>query len=152
MERIKKENLMSSGIKIVAVDEKGGSPFDILEGIQFLKSGGFISLTGDRVWRKAQRTVPVLFLNHQIDLPETPYVIALLSGAPLFVFFASRSGKNGFRFSISKPIYVRRTARRNRKKVIAQAAQTYSDLLERHLRQHPFEWYHFEPFIKHRKQ
>ena len=47
IERIQKESLCHRGIKIIALDQNSDSPFDILEGINFLKSGGFVSITGD---------------------------------------------------------------------------------------------------------
>ena len=54
---------------------------------------------------------------------------------------------NIYHFSISKPIYIEKTSRGKRKKAIKNAAQKYADLLEEALRKHPFEWYHFEPFL-----
>ncbi|MCP4578353.1 MAG: lysophospholipid acyltransferase family protein [Deltaproteobacteria bacterium] len=147
IERIQKEDLSHRGIQIVAVDQDGGSPFDIMKGIQFIKSGGFVSLTGDMVWKKDQRTVPVKFLGHEVLLPEIPYLFALLSGAPLFIFFSFRMGKKKYHFTLSKPIHIKAPSRALRNEVIRQSAQKYADLLEQTLRQHPFEWYHFEPFL-----
>jgi len=143
IERIQKLDLGESGIQIVAVDQDGGSPFDIMKGIQFIKSGGFVSLTGDMVWKKEQRTVPVKFLGHEVFLPEIPYVFALLSGAPLFIFFTFRT----YHFTLSEPIHIKATSRALRNQVIRESAQKYADLLEQSLRRHPFEWYHFETFL-----
>ena len=147
IEGLQKEDLRTRGIRIVAVDPDEGSPFDILEGIQFLKSGGFVSLTGDMVWKKDQRAVRVKFLGHDVLLPEIPYVFALLSGAPLFVFFGFRTGPGQYHFSVSEPIAVRAPSRAQRNEVIRQSAQKYADLLEASVRQYPLEWYHFEPFL-----
>jgi len=147
IESIQKEDLSDRGIQIIAVDQDGGSPFDIIKGIQFLKSGGFVSLTGDIVWKKNQRTVPVKFLGHEVHLPEIPYIFALLSGAPLFVFFGLRYGKKQYHFTLSEPIYLKPASRAHRNEVVRQSAQKYADLLEQTLRQRPFEWYHFETFL-----
>jgi predicted LPLAT superfamily acyltransferase len=147
IEGIQKEDLSSSGIQIVGVDQDGGSPFDIMKGIQFLKSGGLVSLTGDMVWKKDQRTIPVKFLGHEVHLPIIPYLFALLSGAPLFIFFAFRTGKKQYHFTVSEPIYIKAPSRELRDEAIRQSAQKYADLLEQAIRQHPFEWYHFEPFL-----
>ncbi len=146
IERIQKENLTQSGIRIIAVGPDGGSPFDIVEGIRFLESGGVVSLTGDMVWQDAQRTVAVDFLGHEVCLPEIPYVLALLSGAPLFIFFAFRTAERGFRFTLSKPIFIRKAPREERAAVIRKAAQQYAHILEQTARDHPFQWYHFKPF------
>jgi predicted LPLAT superfamily acyltransferase len=93
LEQIQKESLSRSGIQIIAVEQDGGSPMDILEGIKFIESGGVVSLTGDLLWNKDQRTVPVKFLGREILLPEAPHLFALLSGTPLFIFFPFGRGK-----------------------------------------------------------
>jgi len=145
IEQIQKESLSQSGIQIIAVEQDGGSPMDILEGIRFIESGGVVSLTGDFVWNKDQRTVPVKFLGRKILLPEAPHLFALLSGAPLFIFFAFRTGKNQYHFSMSKPIILDCNSREERAGAIGQSAQQYADILEATLRTYPLQWYHFEP-------
>ena len=148
VERMQKEDLRRAGVTIIGVDQEGGSPFAAVEGIRFLQSGGIVSLTGDIVWRSDQRKVRVSFLGHDAYLPEAPYIFALLSGAPLFVFFAFRTGKNSYRFTLSDPIAIRPHTRADRDRAIGEAAQQYADLLEKMLREHPFEWYHFERFLQ----
>jgi predicted LPLAT superfamily acyltransferase len=148
IEQIQKENLAQSGIRIIAAGEDGGSPLDLMEGLRFIDSGGVVSLTGDLVWKKDQRTTPVSFLGHEILLPEAPHLIALLSGAPLFIFFAFRAAKNKYHFTLSKPISLVYASRAERAGVIQQSAQKYADILEATLRKHPLQWYHFRPFLK----
>lgn len=148
VERIKKKNFALSGIEVIAVDENSSSPFAILDGINFIKKGGFISLTGDRVWSPHQRSVNVSFLGHTAKLPEAPYLIALTSGAPLFYFFCSQEKKNSYLFTMSKPYFVKSESREDRRTVIQQSAQHYANLLEEHLRRNPLEWYHFSSFIE----
>ena len=148
IEQIQKENLAQSGIRIIATGEDGGSPLDLMEGLRFIDSGGLVSLTGDLVWKKDQRTTPVSFLGHEILLPEAPHLIALLSGAPLFIFFAFRAAKNKYHFTLSEPISLVYASRAERAGVIQQSAQKYADILEATLRKHPLQWYHFRPFLK----
>jgi len=148
VERMQKEDLRRAGVRIIGVNQEGGSPFAAVEGIRFLQSGGIVSMTGDIVWRSDQRKVRVTFLGHDAWLPEAPYIFALLSGAPLFVFFAFRTGKNSYCFTLSDPIAIRPHARADRDRAIGEAAQQYADLLEKMLREHPFEWYHFERFLQ----
>ncbi|MBI5556867.1 MAG: lysophospholipid acyltransferase family protein [Deltaproteobacteria bacterium] len=152
VEHIQKEDLRRAGITIIGVDQGTGSPFSAVEGIRFLQAGGVVSMTGDIVWRSDQRQVRVSFLGHDAYLPEAPYVFSLVSGAPLFVFFAFRAGENNYRFTLSDPIEIRPHSRGQRAEAIAGAAQQYADLLEKMLREHPFEWYHFDRFILSKKQ
>ena len=147
IEQIQKESLAQSGIQIIAVEQDSGSPMDILEGIRFIESGGVVSLTGDLVWAKDQRTVPVKFLGREILLPETPHLFALLSGAPLFIFFAFRTEKNRYHFTMSGPIALGFTSREERTAAIRQSAQQYAEILEATLRQYPLQWYHFKPLL-----
>jgi predicted LPLAT superfamily acyltransferase len=148
IEQIQKDTLAQSGIQIIAADEGGGSPLDIVEGIKFIESGGVVSLTGDFVWKKDQRTIPVKFLGQEILLPEAPHLFALLSGAPLYIFFAFRIGKTKYRFSMSEPIYLAAASRKERAAAVQRSAQKYADILEATLRNHPLQWYHFRPLLK----
>jgi predicted LPLAT superfamily acyltransferase len=145
IEGIQKKSLSQNGVRVIAVDAHGGSPFDIVEGIHFINSGGIVSLTGDLVWKKDQRSVPVKFLGHDAQFPEAPYLFALLSGAPIFIFFAFQTGRKTYHFSLSDPIFVKAPSRGERATAIRKAAQIYADILEETVRRNPFQWYHFKP-------
>lgn len=147
VERMQKDDLRRSGVTIIGVDQEDSSPFSAVEGIRFLRSGGLVSMAGDIVWRSDQRKVRVTFLGRDAYLPEAPFVFSLVSGAPLFVFFAFRTGKNSYLFTLSDPIPIQPTSRSDRTAAISRAAQQYADLLAEALRLHPFEWYHFDRFI-----
>jgi len=147
IEKVQKESLAGTGMKIVTVSEEGGSPLDILEGLGFLREGGLVSLSGDRVWTSSQRAVPVSFLGHRVLLPEAPHSIALLSGAPLFIFFAFRTGNRAYHFSISGPFHVTAASREDRARAVRESAQKYADILADNARRFPLQWYHFEKFL-----
>ena len=148
LERLQKEELRKAGVKIVGVDKNEESPFSVVEGIRFLQDGGLVSLSGDIVWHEGQRQVQVDFLGHKALLPAAPYIFALVSGAPLFAFFSFRTSSNSYHFSLSDPIVIQASSRQNREAAISRAAQHYADLLAKALREHPFEWYHFERFLQ----
>jgi predicted LPLAT superfamily acyltransferase len=147
IERLQKDDLTADGIRIVAVDQNGGSPLELVEGIGFIKSGGFVSMAGDMVWHPAQRAVAARFLGHRVMLPEAPFMLALVTGAPLYVFFAARTAARQYHFTLSAPVAVRADIRAQRREAVRQAAQAYVDQIERHLRRSPFEWYHFSTFL-----
>lgn len=147
IERLQKEDLRKRGVRIVAVEKGGGAAFDLLEGLRFIESGGLVSMTGDKLWHPGQRAVEVSFLGHRVDLPETPHLLAMLSGAPLFVFFSRRTGHRRYHISMSEPIHVAKARRPERAQAIRRSAQRYADLLEKNLCENPFEWYHFERFL-----
>ena len=146
MERIQKESLSGTGIKIIGVEKQNPSPFDIIEGINFLKKGGMVSLAGDRIWYDGQKKVNVKFIGHEVGLPETPYVFSILSGCPLFVFFAFRTGPRKYHFSINKLDYPRPCSRSERKETVKDLARQYALLLENALYKFPLQWGNFGYF------
>ncbi len=147
VERLQKEQLRESGVTIIGTGKDANNPFSAVEGIRFLQNGGLVSMTGDIIWRDDQRQVEVTFLDHIAYVSEAPFIFALVSGAPLFVFFAFRVGTNSYHLTLSEPICVSSADRQKRQENIRQAAQQYASLLEEALRSHPFAWYHFTRFI-----
>jgi predicted LPLAT superfamily acyltransferase len=147
VERMQKDDLRRSGVTIIGVDQADNSPFSAVAALGVLRSGGLVSMAGDIVWRTDQRQVRVTFLGHEAYLPEAPFIFALLSGAPLLVFFAFRTGQNSYSVHLSEPIAIEAKSRQERPRAIALAAQHYADFLEKALREHPFAWYHFDRFI-----
>lgn len=150
IEQIQKESLTESGIQVVAVDMDAASPFDIVEGVRFIRQGGLVILAADILWHKEQRFAAAEFLGHEIRLPVAPHVMAMLTGAPLYVFFNFRLRNRHYRFELSAPFHLETASRQERDAVIRKSVQRYAALLEQALRRHPFEWYHFEPFLEKR--
>ena len=146
LERMQKETLAKSGIKIVATSDKESSPFALLEGISFLREGGIVFITGDRLWGN-QRAIMVNFLGHQTQLPDTPHLFALMSGAPLMTFFVYQEAVGKYRINVSRGRKVFAATRGDRKKAVLESAQAYADELMQMAREHPGQWYHFEPFL-----
>ena len=148
IEKLQKQSVRRDGIKVIGVDQSGGSPFDIVEGIRHLQNGGFVSMAGDVVWRKDQRTIAGVFLGRPVRIPEAPFVLSLVSGAPLIVFFAFRTDTGKYRFNALPPIDVSAPTRDRRPAAMQTAAQRYLEHMEMALRRHPFEWYHFDRFLE----
>lgn len=146
VERVQKDNLAKKGIKIVATDEREKSPFALLEGINFLREGGIVSMTGDRLWGD-QSYVVVDFLGHEVRLPDTPHLFALMTGAPLMTFFVHQDAVRKYHIKVSKGRKVFAATRTDRKKAVLESVQAYADDLACFAMEHPFEWHHFEPFL-----
>lgn len=147
VERRQKEELQQAGVTVLGVEQTGNSPLAAVEGIQHLRSGGIVSMTGDVLWRADQRRIAVAILGRRAYVPEAPFVFALVSGAPVHVFFAFREGANRYRFSLSPPLVLKAATRNERRKAIDAAAQGYADLLQQAILDHPLEWYHFDRFL-----
>ena len=146
IESIQKEKLAQTGIKIVATEENEKSPFALLPAINFLRAGGIVSMTGDRLWGE-QSYLTVDFLGHEARLPDTPHLLALMTGAPLLTFFVYSDDTGIYHVRVSRGRKVCAATRADRKKAVLESVQIYADDLARFVRQHPFEWHHFEPFL-----
>lgn len=147
VEKIQKEKLSATGIRIVATDEKEKSPFALLEGINFLREGGIVFMSGDRLWGE-QTSVTVDFLGYEARLPDTPHLFALMTGAPLATFFVYEKSQGKYHVTVSPGRKVASATRAGRKKAVLDSAQAYADDLARFASAHPFEWHHFEPFLR----
>lgn len=143
IEKLQKADLAGSGIRIIVTDESAGAPYDSVEGIQHLRNGGVVSLSGDRVWHSGQRTVTVRFLGRRVPLPAGPHVFALLSRVPLLPFFCHRTGPRSHHVVVGEPRHVAPLSRAERETALQASAQAYADRLEAHVREHPFDWFHF---------
>jgi predicted LPLAT superfamily acyltransferase len=145
--KIQKQSIRSDGIQIIGVDQDSANPFEIMEAIRLLQKGGFVSLAGDVVWRSDQRIVKGTFLGRPVRIPEAPFVLALVSGSPLIVFFAFRTQTGTYRFRALPPIHVATPTRNRRRRALETAAHKYLHHLEDALREYPFEWFHFDRFM-----
>lgn len=143
-----KQSVEASGVGVLSVTEEGGAATDILEGLQFLRQGGLVSLTGDRLWGAGQRAVTVRFAGAKARIPEIPYVLAMTSGAPLLFFFGVRLPGGEHRFVVHPPLFITPAGRGERGGAIEAAAQAYADKLADTVRAHPDQWFHFEPFLE----
>jgi lauroyl/myristoyl acyltransferase len=146
IEHIQKQILAKSGVRVVVTTEDEKSPFALIEGINFLRDGGIVSMTGDRLWGE-QSYVPVNLLGHEARLPDTPHLFALMTGAPLMTFFVYQEAIGKYRIKVSPGRMVVAASRADRKKAVLESAQAYAEDLAQFVREHPFEWHHFEPFL-----
>lgn len=141
-----KAALSKSGVKVMVSTTKN-TPLDGVEAINFLRSGGFVSMAGDITWTERRNGVDVRFMERTVNIPASAHVLALLTGSPVFTFFAIRQGHEKYLFKNSKPWYVTATRRADRKRSIQESAQRYADELEKVIRKHPFQWHVFERFF-----
>lgn len=148
VERLQKADLRADGVQVVVATPAEDSAFDAVESLGFLRGGGFVSLPADRVPAGSERAVAVRLFDRAARLSAAPWILALLSGAPLFHFFAVRLGPGRFRFSVSPPVRVEARARAERDAAIRTAAQAYADELAAVVRRHPEQWFSFERVLE----
>lgn len=146
--RDQRENLQARGITIQVATGQDDSLLGGLEALKFIREGGIVSLAGDLIWTQQRSFLPVRFFDQEIALTSGPHLLALVSGAPLFILFTFRDMGGRHQVIISPPQEVKASSRSERNTALQASAQRYASALEEMVRQHPFQWYIFEPFFR----
>ncbi len=147
VEKMQKDDLQASGIKIIGIKQGENSMAAGIEAAHWLKKGGLVSISGDIVWQNSQPAIKVPFLGHYAMVPRFPYALALSAGVPIFVFFTIHTGKGKYHFKIHEPIVVHAENRSKREEAMDKAAEKYAALLAETVKKYPYQWYHFDSFI-----
>ncbi len=145
--RDQRETLEAQGVNILVATGQKDSIFGGLEAINFIREGGFVSLSADLIWTKHRSLLPVRLFDQEVAFTPAPHLLALVSGAPLFTLFTSRVRRGMHEITISPPRKVKASSRSERNKTLQASAQVYANALEEKVRQHPFQWYIFEDFF-----
>jgi len=145
--REQREAMKARGIDIQVATAGKDFLFGGIEAIKFMRDGGFVSVAGDIVWTEQRSRLPVSLFGHEVGLPAGPHLLALVSRAPLFTMFTFRAGKGKHLIVMSPPREVKPPTRSERSVALQASAQAYANALEEMVRQHPFQWYIFEPFF-----
>jgi predicted LPLAT superfamily acyltransferase len=143
-----RESLKARGIYIQVATTKEDLSLGGLEAIKFVREGGFVSVAGDIVWTDQRSLLPVKLFDHEVGLPSGPYLLALVSGAPLFTMFTFKVKRGRHQVIMSPPKEVKAPSRSERNAALQASAQAYAGVLEEMVRQHPFQWFIFEPFFQ----
>ena len=145
--RDQREAMKARGIHIQVAAPGEDFLFGGVEAIKFVREGGFVSVAGDLVWTEQRSRLPVSLFGHEVGLSAGPHLLALVSNAPLFTMFTFRAEKGKHLVIMSPPREVKAPSRSERNVVLQASAQAYANALEAMVRQHPFQWYIFEPFF-----
>jgi lauroyl/myristoyl acyltransferase len=145
--RDQREAMKARGIYIQVAAPGEDFLFGGVEAIKFVREGGFVSVAGDLVWTEQRSRLPVSLFGHEVGLSAGPHLLALVSNAPLFTMFTFRAEKGKHLVIMSPPREVKAPSRSERNAALQASAQAYANALEEMVRQHPFQWYIFEPFF-----
>ena len=145
--RGQRKDLKDRGIGILVANGQEDSFLGGLEAVKFIREGGIVSVAGDLVWTRQRMSLPVRFFNQEVALTSGPHLLALITGAPLFILFTFQSPEGRHSVIISPPYEVKSSSRSDRKPALQASAQRYATALEEMVRKCPYQWYIFEPFF-----
>ena len=126
----------TTGLRVVHV---GDDPLSALPLVKHLHEGGAVALQIDRAPRTA-RAREVTMFGERGWIPEGPLRLASLTGAPIVPVFVARVGHRRYEVVASAPIRLERGADAG---ALDAAAQELAFRLERFVRAHPTQWFHF---------
>lgn len=128
----------AGGVKVDYSTDGTSLAFDLLNA---LRTGEIISIQGDRVIGEVARST-VTFFGRKVLLPTGPFVLSLVSGAPIYPLFMVRAGYRKYRIIACPPITCSRGGR-SREEEIADGMQRWSQVLEENVRRYWPQWYAF---------
>jgi lauroyl/myristoyl acyltransferase len=139
------DSLRKDGVNVVAVQNGPDQASQILDPFWALRRGDIVSLAGDRAPIGA-RTIRAPFLGGHAPVNAAPFMLALVTGAPLLTVFAFRIGPGRYRIVCQPPRYVKAVKRAERDAVIEKEAAVYLEELTAMMRARPDQWHTFGPF------
>jgi KDO2-lipid IV(A) lauroyltransferase len=125
-----------TGVRVIHVGEH---PLDALPLLRHVRNGGVLAVQLDRA-APGGRFLDVEMFGGTEQIPEGPFRLAALSGAPIVPIFAHRAGYFRYEFSVEAPIWVERAATPHDLLVAASAA---TRSMQAFISRHPTEWFHF---------
>lgn len=125
-----------TGVRVIHV---GDHPLDSLPLLRHVRNGGVLAVQLDR-GAPGGRFLDVELFGRAEHVPEGPFRLAALSGAPIVPIFAHRAGYFRYEFSVEAPIWVERAASQLELQTAAAAA---ARCMQAFISRHPTEWFHF---------
>jgi len=126
------------GVTVLAI---GDSSLDALPVLRHLKQGGLVAFQLDRVPPSA-RTLEARLFDRPFRVPEGPFRLAALGRVPVLPLFAARRGYFDYAVEIAEPIVLTERAGSGE---LGAAASLAAGTMERFVRRHPTQWFHFGP-------
>jgi KDO2-lipid IV(A) lauroyltransferase len=127
------------GIKVAHI---GTDPLDALPLLAHLRGKGAVAVQMDRLPEGMRGRNATLF-GRPWAVPEGPLRLAAMSGAPILPVFSRRLGFMKYEVHIAEPIHV---PRRPTDADLDGAASAIMGEMEKFVRAHPTQWFHFEHF------
>jgi predicted LPLAT superfamily acyltransferase len=125
--------------------ESTGRPGAGLVLLEALREGALVALLADRP-RPGEKTAGVDFFGDTAQFPTAPFELALVTQAPLILFWGLHVGTGRYRIVFEKLDPPERAPRGERAAAVQACMQAYADRLEVHARAAPYNWFNFYDF------
>lgn len=136
------EQAGAGAVKVDYSTEGASLSFDLLNA---LRNGEIVSIQGDRMMDNVA-SAPVEFFGRKVSLPSGPFILSLVTPAPIYPLFVVRLGYRRYQIIVREPIFCVRT-NRPREDDLAEAMTLWSRVLESVTTEHWDQWYAFTPIF-----
>ncbi|MDX5374424.1 MAG: lipid A biosynthesis acyltransferase [Gammaproteobacteria bacterium] len=110
-----------------------------------LREGAIVGVLADR--RVAgDRSLQVPFLGQAAAFPQGPFLLPLLTGAPVVLAFGLHDGGNRYDLHFEVIPTPGRVGRGHRQAEMQRLAEAFAGRMEHHLRRAPYNWFNFYDF------
>lgn len=133
--------LQAKQFRLLATDEH---PLRSIPIAAALRRGEIVALLGDRSFGGAD--LPAPFLGGIAHFPVGPYLLAAVSGAPVFQVFAVRERIGHYRFFSFPAKFIERDVLHARRDILQSHVAEYAGHLAEVAKQYPFQWFNLYPF------
>lgn len=123
----------------VSIVHAGGDPLDALPLLRRLRSGGIVAIQLDRAGGPSETLEPLLG-GLPFSVPEGPFRLAALTGAPVLPVLARRVGFFRYEIHVRAPIFL---GPRPDRPELTRAANAAMAEVEAFLRENATQWFHF---------
>jgi predicted LPLAT superfamily acyltransferase len=144
VQRLFDRMLLTQSFRVLPASADLSSSLSIMNA---LRQGEIVVFNGDRAIAETT-SAEVPFFGRPADFPTGPYLMALMTGAPVIQTFAMRDGVDRYRFFCHAAGRVSVDSRAERTRRVGACAAEFAGRLESVLKDYPFQWYNFYPFWK----
>jgi lauroyl/myristoyl acyltransferase len=137
-------SLEKSGEGAVKVDYNTAGALLSFDLLKALRAGEIVSIQGDRVEGEVGQVAARLF-GHEVQLPNGPFVLALVAQVPIYPLFIARVGCRRYAIIVHEPIRLESTG--DRQKDIAKGVGQWCAILERTVAERWDQWFAFTPIF-----
>lgn len=124
-----------------------GQPGTLLRAHECIERGEMVGILGDRTF-KSEKVVDCHFLDGEITLPQGPFALAAVLGAPVILFFGLYRG--GRRYDLHFELFEAEPGvpRAERDARVREWARRYADRLAHYCHLAPYNWFNFYRYWK----
>jgi KDO2-lipid IV(A) lauroyltransferase len=144
-ESFRSEVRRRGGVEEIPVAPHGS--WSSLPVLRALRGGRLVAMQGDRDFDG--KGIAATFFGAPVLFPRGPFLVAMLTGAPVIAVFIGYTSSYRFEGRIHPPFVVEQTGDRERD--LESAVRRWAALLEEEVRRDPAQWYTFyDWFAQHR--